>query len=101
VESDPFVTIITALLSVIIGFALDALGFEKSVKNVVMSGYQEETNKFDMRAALRETMDLMKSVYPYLILCAAIGTVMAWYQQTGLRVRSGAITGGLFRLHHS
>lgn len=69
-------TIITALFSVIIGFALEAFGFEKSVKNVVMSGYQEETKKFDVRAALRETMDLMKSVYPYLILGAAIGAVI-------------------------
>ncbi len=69
-------TIITALFSVIIGFALEAFGFEKSVKNVVMSGYQEETKKFDVRAALSETMDLMKSVYPYLILGAAIGAVI-------------------------
>jgi uncharacterized protein len=69
-------TIITALFSVIIGFALEAFGFEKSVKNVVMSGYQEETKKFDLRAALSETMDLMKSVYPYLILGAAIGAVI-------------------------
>ncbi len=69
-------TIITALFSVIIGFALEAFGFEKSVKNVVMSGYQEETKKFDLRAALSETMDLMKSVYPHLILGAAIGAVI-------------------------
>lgn len=66
-------TIITALFSVIIGFALEALGFEKSVKNVVMSGYQEETKKFDVKVALLETMNLMRSVYPYLLLGAAIG----------------------------
>jgi uncharacterized protein len=69
-------TIITAAFSVFIGFALEALGFEKSVKNVVMTGYQEESKKFDVKAALRETLDLMKSVYPYLILGAAIGAVI-------------------------
>lgn len=69
-------TIITAVFSVIIGFALEVLGFEKSVKNVVMSGYQEETKKFDVKVALRETMNLMRSVYPYLILGAAIGAVI-------------------------
>ncbi|MGM0805981.1 MAG: permease [Bacillota bacterium] len=69
-------TIITAVFSVIIGFALEALGFEKSVKNVVMSGYQEETKKFDVKVALLETMNLMRSVYPYLLLGAAIGAVI-------------------------
>lgn len=69
-------TIITAVFSVIIGFALEAFGFEKSVKNVVMTGYKEESKKFDVRAALRETLELMKSVYPYLILGAAIGAII-------------------------
>jgi uncharacterized membrane protein YraQ (UPF0718 family) len=69
-------TIITSIFSVIIGFALDAFGFEKSVKNVVMTGYKEETKKFDVKAALRETFELMRSVYPYLILGAAIGSVI-------------------------
>jgi uncharacterized protein len=69
-------TIITAVFSIIIGFALEAFGFEKSVKNVVMSGYQEETKKFDVKAAIRETLGLMKSVYPYLILGAGIGAVI-------------------------
>jgi uncharacterized protein len=68
-------TIITAAFSVIIGFALEAFGFEKSVKNVVMTGYQG-SKKFDVKAALRETLDLIKSVYPYLILGAAIGAVI-------------------------
>lgn len=69
-------TIITAVFSIIIGFALEAFGFEKSVKNVVMSGYQEETKKFNVKAAIRETLGLMKSVYPYLILGAGIGAVI-------------------------
>ncbi|GGB66445.1 permease [Fictibacillus barbaricus] len=69
-------TITTAVFSVIIGFTLAALGFEKSVKNVVMKGYEEENKKFNVKAALRETLDLMKSVYPYLIIGAAIGAVI-------------------------
>lgn len=69
-------TIITAVFSVIIGFTLAALGFEKSVKNVVMKGYEEENKKFNVKTALRETLDLMKSVYPYLIIGAAIGAVI-------------------------
>lgn len=69
-------TIVTAIFSVIIGFLLDALGFEKSVKNVVMTGYEEETKKFDVKKALFETLNLMKSVYPYLIAGAAIGAVI-------------------------
>jgi uncharacterized protein len=69
-------TVVTAVFSVIIGFALEAFGFEKSVKNVVMTGYREETKKFDIKAAIRETLVLMKSVYPYLIIGAAIGAVI-------------------------
>ncbi|MDM5317851.1 permease [Fictibacillus sp. b24] len=69
-------TIITAIFSVIIGFLLDALGFEKSVKNVVMTGYEEETKKLNVKRALFETFNLMKSVYPYLIAGAAIGAVI-------------------------
>lgn len=69
-------TIVTAIFSVIIGFLLDALGFEKSVKNVVLTGYEEETKKFDVKKALFETLNLMKSVYPYLIAGAAIGAVI-------------------------
>lgn len=69
-------TIITAVFSVIIGFALETFGFEKSVKNVVMTGYKKKSKKFDVRAALRETLELMKSVYPYLILGAAIGAII-------------------------
>lgn len=69
-------TIITAVFSVIIGFALEAFGFEKFVKNVVMKGYEEETKSFNVKAALKETLALMKSVYPYLIIGALIGSVI-------------------------
>ncbi len=69
-------TVITTIFSVIIGFTLEALNFNKYVKNVMMSGYEESTKKFNINLALKETIDLMKSVYPYLILGAAIGAVI-------------------------
>jgi uncharacterized membrane protein YraQ (UPF0718 family) len=69
-------TVIMAGYSVVIGFTLAALGFEKSVKNVVMKGYKESHKKFDWSAAWEETMQLMKSVYPYLLIGAAIGAVI-------------------------
>lgn len=71
-----FYTIITSVISIIIGFTLDYLGFSNAVKNVVMTGYEEKTKKFDWRFALKETWSLMKSVYPYLIIGAAIGAII-------------------------
>lgn len=69
-------TIITSVFSVIIGFTLDKLGFQRYVKNVIMSGYEEKNQKFNWRFALDETWSLMKSVYPYLLIGAAIGAVI-------------------------
>jgi uncharacterized protein len=69
-------TILTTIFSIIIGFTLEKLGFEKSVKNVVMTGYEEKHKKFNVKLAWKETLDLMKSVYPYLIIGAAIGAVI-------------------------
>lgn len=69
-------TIITSVLSVIIGFTLERLGFESQVKQVVMTGYNETSKSFSLKAAFIETMGLMKSVYPYLIIGAAIGSVI-------------------------
>lgn len=69
-------TVITSILSVIIGFTLEKLGFESSIKNVVMTGYQESETKFSFTLAVKETLSLMKSVYPYLIIGAAIGSVI-------------------------
>jgi uncharacterized membrane protein YraQ (UPF0718 family) len=67
-------TIITSVLSVLIGFTLERLGFETQVKQVIMTGYNEKTKSFSIKAALTETLELMKSVYPYLIIGAAIGS---------------------------
>lgn len=69
-------TVITSIFSVMIGFLLETLGFEKYVKNVVISGYEESDKKFNYKLAFIETIALMKSVYPYLILGAAIGAVI-------------------------
>lgn len=66
-------TLITSILSVIIGFALEKFGFEEQIKNVVVKGYQEPNKKFQLKAALVETLQLMKSVYPYLLIGAFIG----------------------------
>jgi uncharacterized protein len=66
-------TVITSILSVIIGFALEKFGFEEQIKNVVVKGYQEPNKKFQLKAALLETLQLMKSVYPYLLIGAFIG----------------------------
>ncbi|MEH6958039.1 permease [Neobacillus drentensis] len=66
-------TVITSILSVVIGFALEKFGFEEQVKNVVVKGYHEPNKKFDLKAAIVETLQLMKTVYPYLIIGAFIG----------------------------
>lgn len=66
----------TALLSVVIGFTLEKLGFESAVKQVVMTGFREPDRGFSWKAALRETATLMKTVYPYLIAGAFIGAVI-------------------------
>ncbi|MFD2044470.1 permease [Ornithinibacillus salinisoli] len=69
-------TIVTATFSVIIGFSLTKLGFSRYVKSVMMTGYEEETKSFHWKGAWDETLTLMKGVYPYLIIGAAIGAVI-------------------------
>lgn len=69
-------TLITSAFSLIIGFTLEKLGFESAVKNVVMTGYQENQARFSLKQAARETLSLMKTVYPYLLIGAAIGSVI-------------------------
>jgi uncharacterized membrane protein YraQ (UPF0718 family) len=69
-------TVITSLLSIAIGFTLDKLGFQRYVKNVMMTGYEDRNQRFHWKFAFRETWHLMKTVYPYLIIGAAIGAVI-------------------------
>ncbi|MDG5786074.1 permease [Evansella sp. AB-P1] len=69
-------TLITAVLSVIIGLLLEKFGFERAVKNVVMTGFEKNKKTFSWKGAWMETWTLMKSVYPYLIIGAAIGAII-------------------------
>ncbi|MET3698485.1 hypothetical protein SAMN05877753_109125 [Bacillus oleivorans] len=69
-------TLITSILSVIIGLTLEKLGFETAVKKVKMTGFNEQQVNFNIKGALKETIDLMKTVYPYLLIGAAIGSVI-------------------------
>ncbi|RLQ96735.1 permease [Falsibacillus albus] len=71
-----FYTITTSVLSMVIGFVLDLLGFERYIKQVIMTGYQERQSAFSWKIAFQETWGLMKSVYPYLIIGAGIGAVI-------------------------
>jgi len=69
-------TLITTFFSIVIGFLLEALGFESAVKNVIISGGKVPNGKLDWRFAWNETITLMKSVYPYLLIGALIGSVI-------------------------
>ncbi|KAB7672057.1 permease [Bacillus sp. B1-b2] len=66
-------TVITSILSIIIGFALEKFGFVTQIKKVVVKGYHESEQKFNFKVAIMETIQLMKNVYPYLLLGAFIG----------------------------
>lgn len=69
-------TLVTSVLSIIIGLTLEKLGFESSVKKVTMTGYVEKEVKFSFKAALQDTWNLMKTVYPYLLIGAGIGAII-------------------------
>lgn len=71
-----YYTLITSVLSVVIGFGLEKLKFSTQVKNVIMSGYETSSKRFDIKAATRETLQLMKTVYPFLLIGAGIGAVI-------------------------
>lgn len=68
--------LITSSLSLIIGLTLEKLGFEKSVKQVMMSGYKQDDQRYSFKRAWQETISLMKSVYPFLLLGAFIGAII-------------------------
>ncbi|MFF2447803.1 permease [Neobacillus sp. NPDC058068] len=69
-------TLVTSILSIIIGLLLEKLGFESAVKKVTMTGFNEKEIKFSFKGALKETMSLMKTVYPYLLIGAGIGSII-------------------------
>ncbi|MDX5476420.1 MAG: permease [Bacillaceae bacterium] len=67
---------VTMVFSYIIGFTIHALGLEKEVKKVVMSGYESTEQKFSWKVALQETVLLMKKVVPYLLIGAFVGALI-------------------------
>lgn len=69
-------TIITSILSVLIGFLLERFKFETQVKEVIITGYHPPAKRFDWKIALAETSQLMKTVYPFLIIGAGIGAII-------------------------
>lgn len=73
-----YYTVITTILSILIGFSLHALGFEKQLKDVVLDNFQPPASagKIQVLNAFKETLSLMKSVYPFLIIGAAIGSLI-------------------------
>lgn len=75
-------TVVTAVLSVAIGFTLERLGFEKQVKQVVMTGYEESEKPFSLKYVLSETVKMMKTVYPYLLIGAGVGSIIQGFVPT-------------------
>ncbi|GGF34626.1 hypothetical protein GCM10010954_37140 [Halobacillus andaensis] len=72
-----FYSLITITLSIMIGFSLSALGFERQLRNVVVENMPSRQDKnLNFRLAGKETWELMKTVYPFLILGAAIGALI-------------------------
>lgn len=69
-------TVITALLAAIIGITLEKLGFEKEVKEVVMTGFVKQKERFEWKVIFKEIFVLFKTVYPYIILGALIGSII-------------------------
>ncbi|TFD99733.1 permease [Jeotgalibacillus salarius] len=66
-------TVVTMVFSIVLGFTLERFGFEKYVKPVMVEGYESVQKKWDVKRALKETGDMMKSVFPFLMVGAAIG----------------------------
>lgn len=69
-------TIITSILSIFIGFTLEKMGFENAVKNVAVQEFDSSQATFSVASAWKESIDLMKAVYPYLLLGAGIGALI-------------------------
>jgi uncharacterized protein len=69
-------TILTTSFSIIIGYALSAFGFERQLKNVMVENFSVPENGIDIKKAIRETLTLMRNVYPFLIIGAGIGSVI-------------------------
>lgn len=70
-------TLVTTTFSILIGLTLEKFNFDKYVKNVVMTGFsmQDDTPN-TLKGAWNETLGLMKTVLPYLLLGALIGSTI-------------------------
>ncbi|MEK3990621.1 permease [Robertmurraya sp. FSL R5-0851] len=75
-------TLLTSILSVAIGFTLEKLGFETQVKNVIMTGFKDPNKNLDWKGALLETFQLMKTVYPFLLIGALVGALIHGFVPT-------------------
>lgn len=66
-------TVLTSLIALTIGLLLEAFGFEKSLKPVVMREPKKKKVSFSPKRAWLETWKTIKTVYPYLLIGAAVG----------------------------
>ncbi|GMO01747.1 hypothetical protein PthstB1num2_37900 [Parageobacillus thermoglucosidasius] len=64
------------IITTMIDFTLEKLGFENQIKQVMVKGEVEIGKRRNMRESLQETFHLMKTVYPYLLLGAGIGAII-------------------------
>ncbi|WP_400245025.1 permease [Niallia sp. JL1B1071] len=71
-----YYTVITTILSIVLGFALERWGFEKEVKNVIIKNAHQEEKGFSLKNTVSEILTLMKTVYPFLLIGAGIGAVI-------------------------
>jgi uncharacterized membrane protein YraQ (UPF0718 family) len=69
-------TIITSIFSILIGFALEKLGFQNEVKRVIVKGNVTLPQQSSIKEAFAETWTLIKTVYPFLLIGAAIGSII-------------------------
>ncbi|MGX1901805.1 permease [Thermolongibacillus altinsuensis] len=69
-------TIITSIFSILIGFALEKLGFQNEVKRVIVKGNVTLPRQSSIKEAFAETWTLIKTVYPFLLIGAAIGSII-------------------------
>ena len=69
-------TVVTSVFSIIIGYLLEKMGFESQVKQVMMTGYEPQQQSFSIKNALGEVGQMMKTVYPYLLIGALIGAII-------------------------
>ncbi|MCU7558528.1 permease [Macrococcus capreoli] len=75
--------LVTFLFSMLIGYILDILGYDKYVKNVIVEGAHLETDEnrrknilLNIKISLIETFNLIKSVFIYIIIGAFIGAII-------------------------